>query len=326
MVRLPKNAASLTCTTEMSLHDLLDRYLCAVEASPRYVESLRRTVRKAESSGLVDIGQLVPDAVNFWLSKIPLGQTTRHNIRRELLTLWRYAYDCGLTNSPPLRIRRISPARKPPQTWTREGLQKMLDLAAEDHTPVSRRVKARRSDILPAWIGLGYDSGLRFSDVLALTARDIRNGCVAVTAAKTGKPLVRRLSPATVQAVDRLIELSPDGTLFSWALPRRRAILMWRRFLDQHKLGGSSKWLRRACATQLDMSRPGAATEYLQHSSPSLARWHYIDASQAGVPEPPPPIAASCGYPATAPVAAECCPPTASPAQLCRAGRNASAG
>lgn len=277
-------------TIGMTIAEVLDRYLCSVEASSRYIESLRRTVRKAQASGLVYLRQLAPEAVNSWLSRLPLSQTTRHNIRRELLTLWRWAYDGGLTEVPPLRIRRISPARKPPQAWTMEGLRKMLSLAEQDEKPISSRVKLRRCDVLPAWIGVGYDSGLRFGDILSLTTDNIRNGCVAVTASKTGKPLVRRLSDTTVAAVERLAALSPDGTLFAWALPRRRAILMWRSFLKEHKLAGSSKWLRRSCATQVHLREKGAATDYLQHSSPMLAMYHYIDASQAGVPAPPPPI------------------------------------
>lgn len=280
----------LTDTVGMTLRSLLDSYLCAVEASPRYCESLRRTVTKAESSGLVYLRQLLPEAVNLWLSRLPLSATTRHNIRRELLTLWRFAYDQGLTDVPPLRIRRIAPCRTPPQAWTLESLRAMLDLAEQDETPLSSRVRLRICDVLPAWIGIGYDSGIRFSDLLSLTADNIRNGCVAITAQKTRKPLVRRLSPHTLAAVNRLLDLSPDGTLFSWALPRRRAILMWRAFLKRHRFGGSSKWLRRSCATQVHMAEKGAAVEYLQHSSPLLAQYHYIDASQAGVPNPPPPI------------------------------------
>jgi integrase len=228
--------------------------------------------------------------VNSWISGLPLSATTRHNIRRELLTLWRYAYDRGLTQEPPLRIRRIQPCRKPPQAWTLDTLRRMLTLAEKDESPISSRVKLRRCDVLPAWIGVGYDTGIRFSDVIALTSENVRNGCIAIVAHKTGKPLVRRLSPSTITAVERLLSLSPDGTLFAWSLPRRRALLMWREFLKQHKLAGSSKWLRRSCATQVHMAEKGAAVEYLQHSSPMLSHYHYIDASQAGVPNPPPPI------------------------------------
>jgi integrase len=274
----------------MTVHDLLDRYMMAVEVRQRYAESLRRTVRKLEGSGLGLVCQLEPDAVNRFLASLALSDTTRHNIRRELLTLWRFAYDEGLTEVYPARIRKIRQSHLPPETWAMPTLAGMLAAAQQDETPISSRVSLRRCDVLPAWIGLAYESGLRFGDVHGMHKRNIRNGCVAIVAAKTGKPLVRAITPATQARAERLAGISPDGTLFKWALPRRRAFQMWRDFLDGHGFGGSSKWLRRACATQKHLAERGSATDFLQHSDPKLAYRHYIDISQAGMPTPPPPI------------------------------------
>lgn len=274
----------------MSLRDLLDRYMCAVEVSPRYAESLLRTVRKAEASGLQKICQLTPDAVNKFLAALPLSNTTRHNIRRELLTLWRYAHDCNLTDVYPARVRKIRPTYAPVEAWTHGQLERLLEAAEKDETVVSRRTGLRRCDVLPAWIGLGYDSGMRFGDVHSLTEKNLRNGHVAVVAKKTGKPLVRALSKTTCKHAATLLEQSPDGSLFRWALPRRRAILLWRKFLDEQGLRGSSKWLRRSAATQVERLERGAATAFLQHSHPSLAARHYNDATQLLPPPSPPPI------------------------------------
>lgn len=282
--------AGARTSKEMTLRDLLDRYMAAVEVSPRYAESLRRTIKKLEGSGIKKICQLDADAVNRFLSSLPLGPTTKHNIRRELLTLWRYAYECCMTDEYPGRIRKIRPAMKPPQAWTLGQLRQMLEAAEEDEKPISSRVGLKRRDVLPAWIGLAYDSGMRFSDVHAMTSGCIRNGYVAVVASKTGKPLVRALSETTQRHVDRLSALSPDGTLFRWALPRRRAFLLWRAFLDENKFQGSSKWFRRAAATQVESRERGAATAFLQHSHPSLAARHYTDATQLLPPPSPPPI------------------------------------
>mgnify|MGYP003337180746 CR=1 FL=1 len=274
----------------MTVHDLLDRYMTAVEVKKRYAESLRRTVRKLEGSGLSKVCQLAHDPVNRFLASLALADTTRHNIRRELLTLWRFACEEGMTDVYPARIRKIRPTQRPPETWSMGELGKLMAAAGADETPISRRVTVRRCDLLPAWIGLAYETGLRFEDVHGLRKRDIRNGCVSLSANKTGKPLVRAITQATQERVDRLLAMSPDGTVFKWALPRRRAFLMWRAFLDKHGFVGSSKWLRRACATQKHLTERGSATDFLQHSDPKLALRHYIDASQAGVPAPPPPI------------------------------------
>ena len=279
-----------TCRNIMSILELLNRYIAAVEVSPKYLESLLRTVRRAKDTGLVEVCQLCPEQVNNFLAGLPVGQTTRHNIRRELLTLWRYAFEQGLTEVYPARIRKIRASFAPPVTWELGSLGALLEAADGDETPVSSRISLRRCDVIPAWAGLAYDSGMRFGDVHALTKHSFRNECVVINASKTGKCLVRVLSERTRHDVASLFLHSSDGTLFRWALPRRRAFLMWRVFLDKHGFGGSTKWFRRAAATAIEQLKPGAATDFLQHSHPSLVRRHYLDATQAAIPMAPPPI------------------------------------
>ena len=289
--------------SQMTLHDLLERYACAVECSPRYVESLRRTVRKAENNGLLEICQLSPDRVNSFLAGLPLSPVTVGNIRRELLTLWRWAYEEGLTEVHPSRVRRVKAKTKPVVCWTRDELRRLWECARADQTPISSRVQLRRCDVLPAWIAIAYDTGIRFGDVHALHAQNILRGFLVITAGKTGKQLVRQLSPSAIFEATRLAQMSPDGSLFLWCLPRRRALLMWRAFLDEHGFRGTSKWLRRAAATAVEMQERGAATAFLQHSSPHLAIRHYLDQTQLMAPPSPPPIAdafASARSPAVA--------------------------
>jgi len=287
MISIPLKGFFTDDEPSMSLPDLLETYLEQHEASPRYRESLRRTVRRLEAYGIGGVRQLAPDRVNKFLVAVPVGQTTKHNIRRETYTLWRFAFEQGFTDVDPARLRRIPPARMPVKAWSVESVQKMLNAAEGDKTRISKRVEYLWCDFLPAWILIAFDSGLRFSDVLELRHADIRNGCVSVVASKTGKPTIRKLSDAALTAVKRLPK-SPDGTLFKWAMPRRRAILMWRAFLDKHGFEGSSKWLRRSGATAVEMKRTGAATVFLGHSAPHLARMHYLDQSQFGMPEGPP--------------------------------------
>lgn len=287
MISIPLKGFFGDDETSMSMTDLLDTYLEQRDASHRYEESLRRTVRRLAEYGIGGVSQLSSDRVNKFLSVVPVGQTTKHNYRREAFTLWRFAFEQGFTDVAPDRLRRIPPARFPVKAWTVEAVQKLLDAAEADQTPISRRLKLRRCDLLPAWILVAFDSGLRFSDVLELRQSDIRNGCVSVVARKTGKPTIRKLSDAAIEAVRKLPK-SPDGTLFKWALPRRRAFKMWRSFLDGQGIEGSSKWLRRSGATAVEIKRTGAATVFLGHSAPHLARMHYIDQTQFGMPDGPP--------------------------------------
>jgi integrase len=279
--------------TPMNLADLLVRYLASRNCSRGYQYNLRRTVRKAEDSGIKTVCQLTPDAVNRLIAGLrKVGNTTRANIRRELLSLWKYAHDCSLTDSYPTRVVKVREDRRPVRTWAVEDLRKILVAAEKDQMVVSQRCPVPRAHVLAAWILIGYDGGMRFDDIHQLTMQDFRNGgeSIAISARKTGKPLVRRMTEDTQLAVSRMFSYSPDGTLFQWCLPRRRAFVMWREFLDSNGFPGSSKWLRRTCATAIEMVAPGTASFYLQHSDAATTSKHYVDQSQFAIPAGPPPL------------------------------------
>lgn len=274
----------------MRLSSLLDHYLAEREVAVKYQKLLAATVRRLEHSGIKTVSQLSPDRVNSFLAKLPVGQTTRSNIRRMTVGLWRHAFECGITNEPPRRIRKILPARPVVRAWSHEQVQNLLELAEQDETRISGRFPMiQRRHVFPAWILLAWDSGMRFSDVHLLTKRDLRGGCVAVTASKTGKVVVRKLSLACLQAVAGLPP-SPDGTLFLWFLPRRRAFVHWRAFLDAHGIEGSSKYLRRGGATNVERKRRGGAAAFLGHTDPRLAPRFYLDQTLLEVAEGPDPL------------------------------------
>ena len=277
-------------TSVVLLAYLLDLYTGSRECSVRYRESLRRTVRQAESAGVRSVTDLQPTVVNRFLSSLSTSATTRQNVRRELLTLWRWAFEEGMTEVPPLRVMRIKSKTKPVEAWSLQEMQRMLACAEADESRIGGAGNRKVCDWLPGWVVIAYDTGLRFSDVLALQDSNVRNGCIAGTAAKAGKALVRPMSVYAQQWADRLIRDSPDRSLFSWFLTRRRAFLSMRAFYDRHGVKGSGKYLRRACATYIEINRPGEAWRYLQHSVPTLVPRHYADASLCPVPEGPPAI------------------------------------
>ena len=276
----------------MLIVELLKVYLSEREASPRYVESLKRTVNRASQCGMLDTNQLTPENANAFLTCLPLAAVTRSNIRRELLTLWRFAFENSVTDVPPLRVCRIKATPPPPRAWSLDTLRQLLAAAEQDTRPVSQRIPGLLwRDVLPCWIVIGYDTGLRLSDLLHLHESNIVNGCVICTAQKTGKFTVRAISQPGQELAARLFKRSPDGTLFRWALPRRRALLKWQDFLREQKIVGSSRWLRRSGATYVEMKRKGEAQRFLGHSNAALATRHYLDQTLTmDIPESPPPL------------------------------------
>lgn len=278
------------CTT-MNLTDLLAAYVGGRDCGGRYRESLNRTVRKMLDAGIVSVDDLTAEHLNNLLVGLSsLSSTTRQNIRREALTLWRYAFEERLTDEPPLRVLRVRSAPKPTQAWSMPTLSRMLECAEKDETVVSVGFKKNVCDFLPAWITIAYDSGLRFHDVHELHIDQIRDCVVVGTAHKTGKTFIRPLSEYSCQQAKQLAELSPDGTLFRWFLTRRRAFLCMAAFRERHKFVGTMKYLRRSCATMKEKATPGSARAYLQHGDGATTVRHYIDESLLAVPEGPPPI------------------------------------
>lgn len=285
---MPSSTADFS---SMNLSAVLAEYLAERDTSRLYQATLRRTVRKLEMYGIKNPCQLQPERINHFLATLPLSPVSRSNIRRELLTVWRYAYERGITDTPPARVRKITVPRKPVRAWSLKTLESLIVIAEKDKTAVSWRCpEIRRCDVIPVWIVLGYDSGLRFSDIHSLTLRDFHNGCVMVTAQKTGKVTVRKLSDHCQLAVARLFTYSPDETLFKWFLPRRRAFVMWNDFLRANGIDGSSRWLRRSGATYVENKQPGGATRFLGHSNPLLAWMSYLDQTLLDMPDGPPPI------------------------------------
>ena len=273
------------------MQNLLAAYLACRECSPRYRSCLTRTVKQAGLGGITSVSDLTTAQVNKFLQNLSSpSATTRSNVRRELLTLWRWAFEERLTDVPPLRVMKIRSRPRPPTAWSLQELSRMLECAESDETRIGGKSTMRVCDYMPCWIGVSYDTGLRFSDVHALKTTQVRNGYVCCTAQKTGKALTRPLSSYSLHKVTQLAPMSLDGTLFTWFLTRRRAFTAMRAFLDRYGFSGSGKFLRRSCATYIEAESPGMATRYLQHSEPSLARRHYVDESLLAVPSGPPPI------------------------------------
>lgn len=287
-------AVSSLVLRPMTLASVLEEYVAEREVSPLYVAALRRTLRKAAGYGISQPCQLTSELVNGWLENLRqagVSAITRSNERRLLLTLWRFCVDRGYVECSPAQVRRIKVVKRPPQAWCRDTLMRLLEAAEGDKRRVSDRYPhVRWCDVLPVWIAIGFETGLRLGDLLLLRDTSFRNGCVCVVAAKTGKQEVKRLSRYATTGVSNLLRLSTDGTLFRWCVTRRRAMLKWKAWLQEQGIAGSSKYLRRSSFTYTELKFPGTAHRFANHSDPTLVWQHYIDSTLLSPPEGPDPL------------------------------------
>lgn len=278
---------------EMRMQEVVDAYLDEHEAGTLYAKDMRRQCRKLAAYGVSHVADLTATSVNGWLASLTLSQVSRANARRLICTLWRFCHERGWTDEFPGRVRRIRCRPSPPTAWSKMAIEDLVKRACEDQRPISKRLpNIRYCDVIPAWICLGWDSGLRFGDIHLLRGQHLRNGCVCVTAQKTGKATVRKISQGTLGLCESLLAMSPDGTLFRWAIPRRRAFVMWRNFLTANNFSGTSKWLRRSSGTAVEKLERGGAREFLGHDDESTTKTYYLDQTLLQyVPTGPEPLA-----------------------------------
>lgn len=277
---------------KVNLACIVTNYILERDLSLSYSKNLERAVRVAGENGLTTSDQLNRQEVNGLLKLLSRTKSKifLHNFRRELLTVWNYAHDEGIAASAPDRIMKIRAVQPPVKAWSMEELSRMIREAAKDKTCSGGVHQPLVCHWLPCWVRIGYETAMRFSDIYSLTTANVSGNWVMTTALKTNKPITRPVSAETVRGIEKLAAIAGDGTLFSTLLTRRRAFTEWRRFLDRHNFTGSSKYLRRSCATHMESERPGSASVYLQHSSPSLVYKHYIDQTLSRQWEGPPQI------------------------------------
>ncbi len=239
---------------------------------------------------------------NEWLAGLTQSPTTRGNYRRMALRLW--SHSLGSQQAYPSRgLNRVKQRLAPPVAWGPDELSHLISVASMKRGTLCDRVRRHGPEcqqglFWSAWILVGYETGLRFGDLHALNKSQLRGNRLFVVVNKTGVPLGKVLSGAALGYVTELLNLSPDGTIFKWALSRRNIFLKFSALCLEAGLGGSSKFLRRSGATAVEIAQPGSASGFLGHLSGSgLAKKHYLDptllAEKAAVPPPirlaPPP-------------------------------------
>ncbi len=213
---------------------------------------------------------------------------TVRNDRAMLLILWRWAYERGLVADHPRGVAKIKVSREPTQAWTLEQCCTSVK-ASVMHTGKKMRSGADRGELLRCWTLLGYETGARYADIWKFRGSHINGNTIRYSQNKTGSPIHQQLTPQCIEAIDRMLEDSPDGRILGWTCGKRWAMRMMKKHLKDCGLRGSSKWLRRSSATHIEMAQPGTAKIFLGHQSPGMAERHYIDWAQVGknIPRPP---------------------------------------
>lgn len=286
----------------MLLDELLLTYTQARSLRPRSVEQLRVSINSyarfvGRRPATKDFRRELLNRFIDWLlaNRSP---DTAWNKRKDLLTLWSFAWEEGLYRTRPERIKKVRKPRRDPDAWTKAELRQIV-LATGDMPGVMRN-GIPFSLFFKALVLVLYSTGLRISAAVQLRNRIDANGTIYADAAtqKHNQHQQLTLQPAAIEACRAIRPHlnSSDPRLLPWPYTRDRVGRYWRRLLahagiEDHRRNGTQK-IRRSAASWLELESPGSATRFLGHSTPDLALRHYLDPKiiYAAASRTPPPF------------------------------------
>ena len=265
----PLNKIHKLSETAMTLREFAEAYALQSGASPGYREQLvvltKRLPWGVANLTVSNIDAYLTHALNH------LAASTVHNHRRMLSTLRRAALRDGLLVDDCTRpIRRVKHTLPMVRAWTHDEMRHLLSVASE---MPGGTLYCPHQILLPAWILVGYSSGLRLGDLLAVTYDALRGDRLATVLQKTRQPHVVVLDNNALESIRSLPRRGPK--IFGGLVGRSRIIVAMRALVKRAGLTGSGKYLRRASATYAQLAGMDA-TGHLGHLTPGMKR-HYLD-------------------------------------------------
>ena len=239
---------------------------------------------------------LVEQTVSRWLRDLEAKRSTSTvlGLKRSITVLWNWLAAQRLVNHyNARRLRRIRVSVEPPRVWTPENVRALIAGAAVMDGKLRSGLTA--SDLMTAWIHVGYETGMRPKDIRLLKRTALSGNVLTITQHKTKHPAAWRLSDRAMDALQPLLTVSADR-LF---VQSRNTIRRWElRLYDAAKPFGFHRergcgigTLRKTAATETCRAEQSieAAARLLGHvSGTAIARRFYVGAD-ALPPTPQPP-------------------------------------
>jgi len=255
----------------MMLADYADRYCTLVGASDGYREQMAVLCRRLPWQ----MHELDPKRISAYLQAAlrKLAPTTVANHRRMLGTLYRRAVKDKLARESSEKICRVKHFYPPVRAWTLDELGRLVCEARKMpggtiKYPCDYRV------LMPAWVLVGYTTGLRRGDMLRIRWDELRGNRLALVMSKTNRQHICVLDDAAMEALKALPRY--DRIIFGTIISRDQIKKVMRRLVTRAGLEGSGKYLRRSSATYAELSGL-SATMQLGHQTPGMAYRHYVD-------------------------------------------------
>lgn len=241
---------------------------------------------------------LTETSVNAWLSDLSTKRspTTVKNNQRGITPVWNWLAGQQLVPAYNYRrMRRIRIAPKPVTAWSVDNIRALLAGAADlpgrlNHGPAA-------SLYMQSLILVGYETGLRPSDVRSLRWCQVRGDTIELVQSKTKIAHAVMLTPETSELVTRLRVFGGD-LIFPLAKSTQAGweSKLWaasERHGFRRRKGMALGSLRKSHATEIAMvSDLATAAASLGHvTGTRIARLHYVESHAVHRPHDPRPIA-----------------------------------
>jgi len=289
----------------MILSDLVIQIAKERDLEPCTIAQYRRAVEKYGLflGKIANVSDLNEDDVNRFLARLKeqgKTSTTIINYRIALTVVWNFAVGRDLAKPFNARkLRRPKHEQKVVKSWSLSQIKLLIDACEKITGKLQCGVTV--ASFLRAWVRVGYDTGLRPTDLRMLrwTDVDLGGGTLSITQHKTKRAHTARLSDAACELLEK-IERPPRIYVFplSKSGVRRIELILFKtaaRLGFRRMRGQGLGVLRKSHATQIYQSEgESAAAESLGHTSGTrTVRRHYIDSSaiKAGRLPPEPPAA-----------------------------------
>lgn len=216
------------------------------------------------------IKQIDENLISAWVASLEenYAPITRKKWRVTLISTLNHAADAGLCDYP--RSRRIRKVKVPvtiPEAWTLDEVHRLI---------AATKQLRYHGDWFATIIRAAWDTGLRRADLAKIKIDQIgSDGWFQISQNKTQNPLRKHFSQATMDAMRKLRRAKPltwpgaKGTEYDW----------WKKLCDIAQVShGACQKMRRSAASNIAKHHgPLAASEFLGHQDPTLAKKHYID-------------------------------------------------
>lgn len=252
----------------MRLHDLALQYAMKNGVSPGYLEQLSVFTKRLDWQ----VADITTEWVDAYLTDAMTNRApqTVANHRRILTTLMRYAKRQGLNTRIRKKFRRVKVPAPLPVAFSLDDIRRLVEAARE--TPGHFR-DLRKSDFLVAWFLTAYCTGLRVGDLIDLRWDQIRGARIYVRQSKTSRPHTAILTDEAILACKAL----PRRAKVFGDFAAKNTIQQWvAACVESAGLQGSTKWLRRSCATYAKVMGMSPKAK-LGHMTDGLAERHYVD-------------------------------------------------